>query len=59
MSTGSSRINPRTSAKFREAFYSSGAKDDPLDAGLMLDILAKLQHSKRQLVVDEKGVRWS
>src|ERR1035437_2599997 len=24
-------INPKTSAKFREAFYSSGAKDDPLD----------------------------
>jgi transposase len=38
-------INPRTSAKFREAFYSSGAKDDPLDAGLMLDIL--LHHRDR------------
>jgi transposase len=32
-------INPKTSAKFREAFYTSGAKDDPLDADLMLDIL--------------------
>jgi transposase len=38
-------INPKTSAKFREAFYSSGAKDDPLDADLMLDIL--LHHRDR------------
>ncbi len=32
-------INPKTSAKFREAFYSSGAKDDPGDTDLLLDIL--------------------
>lgn len=32
-------INPKMSAKIREAFYPSGAKDDPLDTGLMLDIL--------------------
>jgi transposase len=38
-------INPKTSAKFREAFYGSGAKDDPLDADLMLDIL--LHHRDR------------
>jgi transposase len=38
-------INPKTSAKFREAFYPSGAKDDPLDADLMLDIL--LHHRDR------------
>jgi transposase len=38
-------INPKTSAKFREAFYGSGAKDDPLDADLMLDIL--LHHRER------------
>jgi transposase len=38
-------INPKTSAKFREAFYTSGAKDDPLDADLMLDIL--LHHRDR------------
>ena len=38
-------INPKTSAKFREAFYGSGAKDDPLDAELMLDLL--LHHRDR------------
>ena len=32
-------INPKMSAKIREAFYPSGAKDDPLDTGVMLDIL--------------------
>lgn len=32
-------INPQMSAKFRQAFYPSGAKDDPTDAQLQLDIL--------------------
>jgi transposase len=32
-------INPQMSAKFRQAFYPSGAKDDPTDAELQLDIL--------------------
>ena len=32
-------INPQMSAKFRQAFYPSGAKDDPSDAQLQLDIL--------------------
>ncbi len=38
-------INPKASAKFREAFYGSGAKDDPLDVDLMLDLL--LHHRDR------------
>ena len=38
-------INPKTSAKLREAFYPSGSKNDPLDAGLMLDML--LAHRDR------------
>ena len=36
-------INPMTLAKYREAFNPSGAKDDPTDAELALDIL--LNHS--------------
>ena len=36
-------IHPTTVAKYREAFKSSGAKSDPLDAGQMLDILTKHQ----------------
>jgi transposase len=38
-------INPQMAAKFRKAFYPSGAKDDPLDADLLLEIL--LQHRDR------------
>jgi len=33
-------INPTTLAKYREAFNPSGAKDDPTDAELALDILS-------------------
>lgn len=38
-------INPQMSASFRQAFYPSGAKDDPGDAALQLDIL--LHHRDR------------
>jgi transposase len=38
-------INPQMAAKFRKAFYPSGAKTDPLDAELLLQIL--LQHRER------------
>ena len=34
-------INPVQSAKYREAFAPSGAKDDPVDAGLLLDLLCR------------------
>jgi len=34
-------INPNQSAKYREAFAPSGAKDDPVDAGLLLDMLCR------------------
>jgi transposase len=33
-------VNPATSAQYRNAFRTSGAKDDPTDAELILDILA-------------------
>lgn len=38
-------INPQMAAKFRKAFYPSGAKTDPLDAELLLQIL--FQHRDR------------
>jgi len=38
-------INPATLAKYREAFQPSGAKDDPADAELALDLL--LHHPER------------
>ena len=34
-------VNPATLAKYREAFHPSGAKDDPSDAALLLDLLEK------------------
>lgn len=34
-------ISPTTSAKFRQAFFPSGAKDDPGDARLLLEVLLK------------------
>ncbi|PIP05616.1 MAG: hypothetical protein COX52_11020, partial [Syntrophobacterales bacterium CG23_combo_of_CG06-09_8_20_14_all_48_27] len=34
-------INPVQSAKYRETFAPSGAKDDPVDAGLLLDLLRR------------------
>ncbi len=38
-------VNPATSAQYRQAFHSSGAKDDPTDADLLLDLL--LLHRNR------------
>jgi len=34
-------INPQTLAKFRTALHPSGKKDDPVDAGLLLELLEK------------------
>jgi transposase len=34
-------VNPATLARYRKAFHASGAKDDPLDAQLALDLLLK------------------
>ncbi|MEX3845502.1 IS110 family transposase [Paraburkholderia sp. BR10882] len=38
-------INPSTLVRYREAFKPSGAKDDPTDAGLALELL--LRHPER------------
>jgi len=32
-------VNPKALARYREAFYPSGAKDDPTDAALLLDLV--------------------
>src|ERR1700674_1668220 len=34
-------VNPKALARYREAFRTSGAKDDPGDAALLLDLLRK------------------
>ena len=46
-------VNPVTVAKMREAFYPSGAKDDPRDADLLLDILMLHRRRLRVWVPDD------
>jgi len=47
-------INPTTLAKYREAFNPSGAKDDPTDAELALDIL--LNHPNHFTALNPQSV---
>ena len=46
-------VNPQTLAKFRQAFYPSGAKDDPIDADLLLEILMKHRQHLRVWIPDD------
>ena len=45
-------INPKALARYREAFQTSGAKDDPTDAELLLDFLSKHSDKLRPWVPD-------
>jgi transposase len=46
-------VNPQTLSQFRKAFYPSGAKDDPIDADLLLEILMKHRQHLRVWVPDD------
>lgn len=46
-------VNPQTLAKLRKAFYPSGAKDDPGDAGLLLEVLLNHRNRLRVWVPDD------
>lgn len=50
-------VNPRSLARFREAFTPSGAKDDAPDADLLLEILEKHAERLRAWMPDEEGTR--
>jgi transposase len=50
-------VNPVTVAKMREAFYPSGAKDDPSDADLLLDILISHRRHLRVWTPDDALTR--
>src|SRR4029453_8192931 len=50
-------VNPQTLAQFRKAFYSSGAKDDPVDADLLLEILMTHRQHLRVWVPDDELTR--
>src|SRR6266446_5655693 len=46
-------VNPQTVAKMRQAFYPSGAKDDPTDADLLLEILMTHRQHLRVWIPDD------
>lgn len=45
-------INPKALARYREAFVTSGAKDDPLDSALLLDLIVRHRAQLRAWVPD-------
>jgi len=50
-------IHPRAAAQFRAALYPSGAKDDPVDANLLLDLLVHHRQHLRRLSPDTEQTR--
>lgn len=50
-------VNPQTVAKMRQAFYPSGAKNDPVDADLLLEILMTHRQHLRVWVPDNELTR--
>jgi transposase len=50
-------INPKALARYREAFQTSGAKDDPTDAELLLDFLMHHTNRLRPWVPDTEPTR--
>lgn len=46
-------VNPQTLSQFRKAFYPSGAKDDPIDADLLLEILITHRQHLRVWIPDD------
>src|SRR4051794_32869074 len=50
-------IHPRAAAQFRSALFPSGAKDDPTDADLLLDLLLQHRDHLRRLDPDTEETR--
>lgn len=50
-------VPPKSLAKYREAFYPSGSKNDPSDAGLLLDMLRHHRDRLRLWVADDAPTR--
>lgn len=50
-------INPKTLAKYREAFSPSGAKDDPTDTDYLLDILIHHRDRLKAWLPDDEKTR--
>ena len=50
-------VNPRTLKRFREAFAPNGAKDDPEDAALLLELLCKHEDRLHRWQPDDAQTR--
>jgi len=50
-------INPKALARYREAFHTSGAKDDPTDSELLLDFLSEHSEKLRPWIPDAEPTR--
>ena len=50
-------VNPKTLARFREAFNTSGAKSDPGDSGLLLDLIRLHRDKLRPWVPEDADTR--
>jgi transposase len=50
-------VPPAMTANLRKAFYSSGAKTDPVDADLLLDLLQNHREKLRRLSPDTEATR--
>jgi transposase len=50
-------VNPIRLKRYREAFYPSGAKDDPRDSDVLLDLLEKHRNRLRVWLPEEANVR--
>jgi len=50
-------VNPQTLAKYRQAWHPSGAKDDPTDAELALEVLHKHRDKLKKLSLQSAGMR--
>jgi hypothetical protein len=50
-------VNPKALAKYREAFYVSGAKDDPIDSDLLLELVTLHRSKLRAWQPDDELTR--
>jgi transposase len=50
-------VNPKTLARFRDAFNTSGAKSDPADSGLLLDLIRLHRDKLRPWVPEDADTR--
>ena len=50
-------VNPQALASYREAFTTSGAKDDPVDAGLLQEMVRLHRNKLRPWIPDDPLTR--